>query len=94
MSKSSKRKTYKRLCQEREALLDEAESWKQGNLLYSRKQRMGLWKGSRYLDELLYIRQRVEKDMIPQEIVYRMKLYIHLMNKIPERYRPTYCIFW
>ena len=77
-------KSYKCLCDERESILDEVDNWKQGRSSYSCNQRMGLWNGSTYLEELLYIRQRIEKEMIPHEIVDRMKFYKKLENKIPE----------
>lgn len=72
------RKTYKQLCDERDAILDEQEKYKKG-YTYGR---IGLGLGS-YYDELYYILKCVEHEMIPYEIVYRMKLYQKFNNKIP-----------
>jgi hypothetical protein len=76
---STKRKTYKRLCDERESILDEIEAWKisgfTGTLI------TGLWCSSTYLDELLYIRVSIEKEMIPHQIIMRMKFYQKLETK-------------
>ena len=82
MSKSTKRKTYKTLCSENESILEEVEDLKQGRKSYHGIQIMKLWSGSTYLDELFYIRMRIVKEMIPHEIVFRMKLYKNLNNII------------
>lgn len=79
---NKERKTYKRLCDELLAVQDEILECKQGNT-YDCKQRVGLWKDSTYLDELLYICTNIEKDIIPHEIVLRMKFYKELNNKLP-----------
>jgi hypothetical protein len=73
-------KTYNRLREEHKAVLDETKLWKQ---CMSGNQRMGLWNKSTYLDDLLYIRQRIEKEMIPYEIVFKMGLYRQLQKRIP-----------
>jgi hypothetical protein len=75
MSSNSERKTYKYLCEEYNAVIDEVDSWKQSLSINSDRQKMGLWNNSTYLDELLYIRQSIEKEMIPHQIVLRMKFY-------------------
>ncbi len=82
MSKSTIRKTYKTLCSEHEAIIDEVEDWKQGRKSDHEIRIMKLWSGSNYLDELFYIRMRIVKEMIPHEIVFRMKLYKSLNNNI------------
>ena len=74
------RKTYKQLHQEREAVLDEVEAYKQGTVY---QKRMGLWKNSDYLSELLYIRNQIETEMIPHYIVEMMKLYKRLLIRLP-----------
>ena len=83
MLEAKQRNTYKRLCDEREAILDEVEVSKQGRSPYHMNQRMGLWNGSTYLDELMYIRMSIEKEMIPHEIIFRMGFYQKLNIKIP-----------
>lgn len=81
---SQKRKSYKYLCNEREAILDEIDSWKRGCSTYSGKQRLGLWNNSTYLDELLYIKQAIEKEIIYCEIMERKKVYKKLYNQLPK----------
>jgi hypothetical protein len=73
MSIKSEKKTYNLLLKEHKAVIYESELWKQNLSSYSGKQKMGLWNNSNYLDELLYIRQSIEKDMIPHLIKIRMK---------------------
>lgn len=72
------RKSYKNLCEQREAILDEAELWKKGLSSYSGKQRLGLWTTSTYLDELMYIRQSIEKDIMPYLIHFQTRFYKYL----------------
>lgn len=74
------RKTYKQLCEEREAVLHEAEKYKQG-LVY--QERIGLWTKSDYLSELLYIRQKIESEIVPHYIVEIMKLHKRLLTRLP-----------
>lgn len=74
------RKTYKQLHEEREAVLDEAEAYKQGTVY---QKRMTLWENSDYLSELLYIRMRIEKEMILHQIVETMKLHKRLLIRLP-----------
>jgi hypothetical protein len=78
MSATTERKTYKSLCDEHESILEEIEAWRISGFTGNR---MGLWSSSTYLDELLYIRKNIEKDMIPHQIVMRMKFYKRLMYK-------------
>jgi hypothetical protein len=68
-------KSYKRLCEEREAVLCEAEDWKKGNSSYYDNIRIRLWGNSTYLDELLYIRLIIEKEMREHESISQMKVY-------------------
>jgi hypothetical protein len=78
------KKKYKDLYDEREAILDEIYDWKHGRYFYAGVHRLGLWNNSIYLDELLYIRKRIEKDIIPYEIMFRTEFYKKLMEKIPD----------
>jgi hypothetical protein len=68
-------KSYKILLQERDAILYEAEDWKKGNSSYHNNIRIGLWSTSTYLDELLYIRLIIEKEIKQVEIDTQMKVY-------------------
>ena len=79
--KMSSRKSYQSLIEEREAILDEVENWKHNK---SNCQNIGLWNNSTYLDELLYIKQIIEKEMIQHEIVFRMKFFVKLGDKLPK----------
>jgi hypothetical protein len=74
------RKTYTQLYEEREAVFDEADAYKQRTVY---QKRMGLWKNSDYLSELLYIRMRIETEMIPHYIVETMKLHKRLLILLP-----------
>jgi hypothetical protein len=86
MSAKSSRKTYKRLCEELEAVIDEIELHKRGESSYSEKQRIGLWNDSVYLSELFYIKQCIEKDIIPHLIVSQTQFYkaLEKQKNIPE----------
>ena len=66
---STEQKTYKRLCDEKEGILDEMEKYKQG-LTYGR---MGLCKNKSYtyLDELAYILVRVEEEILAYKIILK-----------------------
>ena len=74
------RKTYKQLWEEREAVIDEENAYKQGHVY---QKRMGLWTDSDYLSELLYIQQRIESEMVPHYIVEIMKLHKRLLFRLP-----------
>lgn len=74
-------KTYTRLCNEKEAILDEIERWKEGTIF--KNQRMGLWNNSTYFDELWYIHREIEKELTALKIVMRMKVYKHLSKNLP-----------
>jgi hypothetical protein len=80
MSLKTKRKSYKVLIEERESILDEVYTYKHGNSFHYR---MGLWDKSTYLDELMYMRQIIEKEIELHEILFKMKLYNKLEEKIP-----------
>lgn len=75
-------KKYNRLLQERQSILEEAKKWKCG--LIHTEQRLGLWSSSTYLDELLYIRQNIEKEITECEILFRIEFYKNLGDKLPE----------
>lgn len=79
---TTEQKKYKRLHMERQGLLDEAERWKRGLLVPNK--RLGLWACSTYIDELLYIRQGIEKEITECEIIFRLQFYKNLWNKLPE----------
>jgi len=57
-------KSYQCLLNERESVLDEIYDWKHDKSSFYGSQRIGLWENSTYLDELLYILQNIEKDII------------------------------
>jgi hypothetical protein len=76
-----KRKSYINLCKERDAVMDEINNWKENITVCKR---IGLWNDSTYLDELLYIKSCIEKEMIPYEVVFRMKFYENMYKTIPE----------
>lgn len=52
---------YNKLLEEREAILEEIERYKKG---YVFQKRMGLWNNSDYLSELLYIKQKIESEIL------------------------------
>lgn len=59
---------YIKLSDEREAVIDEINNWKQGCSYFYGNQKMGLWNNSTYLDELLYILIKIEKEIITYQI--------------------------
>jgi hypothetical protein len=75
-------KKYNSLLRERQSILDETKRWKCG--LTISNQRLGLWSSSTYLDELLYIRQSIDKEITECEIMFRVKFYKKLENKLPK----------
>lgn len=79
---TAEKKKYNRLINERKGILEEAERWKRG--LSNTSQRLGLWGSSTYLDELLYIRMNIEKEITECEIIFRTQFYKSLENKLPE----------
>ena len=68
-------KKYNQLLMERQGLLDEAERWKRGLLVPNK--RLGLWTCSTYIDELLYVRQGIEKEITQYEIRFLQKYSKH-----------------
>jgi len=75
-------KKYNQLLMERQGLLDEAERWKRGLLVPNK--RLGLWACSTYIDELLYVRQGIEKEITQYEITFRVHFYKNIRNILPE----------
>jgi hypothetical protein len=73
--------SYKKLCLERDGILDAIEEYKKGDLT---EKPMGLWINYVYLSELSYIRRRIESEMAPYYIVETMKLYKRLSKHIPD----------
>lgn len=75
-----KRKSYELLCEERESILDEKENYKKGltNI------KLGFFINTKYTyyDELSYMLKKVDNDLIPYKILYRMKLYQEINKKI------------
>ena len=73
-------KNYEKLCKERDAVLDEKKFYSQ----FTTNERIGLFICERYdyIDELSYIIKRIEKEIIPYEILYKLKLYKKLTQKI------------
>lgn len=76
-----KRKTYSELKEEKQSILDEKENYKNGSSM--RKIGFFLNPHYTYFDELGYMLRQIEKEMIPYEILYRLKLYQELYKKIP-----------
>ena len=81
-------KKYNQLLMERQGLLDEAERWKRGLLVPNK--RLGLWACSTYIDELLYVRQGIEKEITQYEIRFLQKYSKHSTK----RYYLSYRFFW
>jgi hypothetical protein len=65
-----KRQTHSQLLVKQQSLIKEAEYLKSCGMDES-------------LENLLYMQQRIERMIIPHEIVNKMKLYYNLNNKIP-----------
>ena len=76
------KKTYKILCEERESVLDEREKYIRG-MCTNRKMGLFISEKYSYFDELSYIINLIDYDIIHYKILYKIQLYKKLIEKIP-----------
>jgi hypothetical protein len=85
MSVNKHKNTYDDLCKEYIAVVEETKLYKNNLSTRLGKRMMNIWDNSTYLDELLYIKKLIKKEMTQHLIVYKMKIYKYLeYSNIPK----------